>query len=306
MTISRKRICLLGEVMIELSDLNFAAQQARIGMAGDTFNTAVHLARLLRGSDWNVEYVTLLGQDSLSDQIIEVMQAEGLGTRLVGRHPDRLPGVYAIERDAKGERSFRYWRSNSAARRLFSEGAPELFALDGAQTVVLSLITLAILPPEIRRALITKLADMRRQGCLVVFDSNYRPALWASAEEARQVSAQMWEATSIALPSRDDEARLWSDEKPTDVVARLAAAGVGEIALKDGAAGPLLWQGEALPAMAFATATRVVDTSAAGDALNAGYLAARLQGLGPADAAKKGHDLAIRVIGLVGALPAPP
>ncbi|URK85998.1 PfkB family carbohydrate kinase (plasmid) [Rhizobium sp. RCAM05350] len=97
-------------------------------MPGDTYNTAGHLARLLKGSDWTVEYVTLLGKDCLSNQIVSHMQNEGVSTRLVGRHPDRLPGIYAVERGEKGERSFLYWRANSAARRLFSDGLPGLGA----------------------------------------------------------------------------------------------------------------------------------------------------------------------------------
>lgn len=212
MTNTTKRICLIGEVMIELSGINCASNTARVGVAGDTYNTAVHMARLLKDSDWTVEYVTLLGQDGLSEQIITQMQAEAVSTRLVGRHPDRLPGIYAIELDAAGERSFRYWRAQSAARRLFLDGLPDLAALDGADAVFLSLITLAILPAEVRDPLIAKLVDLRAQGCLVAFDSNYRPALWPDAAQARLACSKMWAATSLALPSRDDEAKLWPGE----------------------------------------------------------------------------------------------
>ena len=116
----------------------------------------------------------------MSDQIITQIPAEGVSLRLVGRHPDRLPGICAIELDGKGERSFRYWRAQSAARRLFWDGLPELAelaALDGADAVFLSLIILAVLPVDVRDALIAELADLRAPGCLVAFDSNYRPAL---------------------------------------------------------------------------------------------------------------------------------
>jgi 2-dehydro-3-deoxygluconokinase len=243
MAIASRRICLIGEVMIELSSVDCASNSAQVGVAGDTYNTAVHLARLLKDTDWAVEYVTLLGQDGLSDQIIARMQAEGVSTGLVGRHPDRLPGIYAIELDEKGERSFRYWRTQSAARRLFSDGSPGLTALDGADAVLLSLIALAILPAGVREALIAKLAELRTRGCLVAFDSNYRPALWQDAAEARLVCSQMWCATTIALPSRDDEAKLWPGETVPAILDRLAAKGVVEIALKDGAAGPVLWAG---------------------------------------------------------------
>jgi 2-dehydro-3-deoxygluconokinase len=306
MTTPIRRICLIGEVMIELSSLDFDANVARLGVAGDTFNTAVHLARLLKGSDWSVEYVTLLGKDSLSDQIIARMQTDGVSARLVGRHPDRLPGIYAIERDENGERSFRYWRANSAAKQLFSDGPPDLSALDGADAVFLSLITLAILPSDIRDKLIAKLAALRTNGCLVAFDSNYRPALWADVDQARLACSRMWAATTLALPSQDDEAKLWPDEAIPALLGRLAAAGVAEIALKIGSTGPVIWNGAILPAGPFKAATQVVDTSGAGDAFNAGYLAARLRGDAPETAALLGHELAIHVIGQHGAIPPAP
>ena len=302
----RRRICLIGEVMIELSGIDFAARTAVVGVAGDTYNTTVHLARLLKGSDWAIEYVTLLGADGLSMQILDHMRAEGISTKTVGRHPDRLPGIYAIELDAKGERSFRYWRAGSAARRLFSEGAPRLEVLDGADVVFLSLITLAILPDDTREALITKLAALRAQGCLVAFDSNLRPALWPDLVQARQVCALMWGATSLALPSRDDEARLWPGETVQETIDRLLAHGVTEIALKDGATGPALWHAGLRACGPFAQATHVVDTAGAGDAFNAGYLAARLSGNDPEDAARQGHELAVHVIGRRGATPPAP
>lgn len=301
--VSKQRICLIGEVMVELSRIDCAQGQAAVGVAGDTYNSAVHLARLLPPQDWSVEYVTLLGRDGLSDQIVSCMQAEGVSTKLVGRHPDRLPGLYAIELDAKGERSFRYWRSVSAARRLFSDGDLSLTALDGAKAVFLSLITLAILPSTVQTALLAKLASLRAQGCVICFDSNYRPALWPDVQSARQACTKMWAVTDIGLPSRDDEAALWSDESAEDVINRLTALNVGEIAMKNGASGPQLWRNGPLVTGSFATAARVVDTSGAGDAFNGGYLAARLQGLEPQDAALCGHALAVRVIGRPGAIP---
>ncbi len=84
------------------------------GYGGDTLNTAVYLARLGVG----VDYITALGDDSLSDEMIAGWAAEGVGTRRVARLPGKLPGLYMIQTDDKGERRFFHWRDSAAARSL--------------------------------------------------------------------------------------------------------------------------------------------------------------------------------------------
>ncbi len=292
------RIACVGECMIELSRIDLDAGQATVGFAGDTLNTAAYLARL--GQD--AAYVTNLGTDAFSTRMIAMFGDEGIDASLVGRHETRLPGLYSIEIDDKGERSFRYWRESSAARTLFSGIGAGLEDLDAFGVIYVSGITLAILPPEVRAALVAHLGDLRAKGARIVFDTNYRPRLWPDAETARAAFDAMWRVCSIALPSCDDEQALYPGEDAAAVIARIAACGVEEIALKRAAAGPMLWQGDLLDLPALPRAETVVDTSGAGDSFNAGYLAARLSGQTPQEAARAGHALALQVIAHHGAL----
>src|SRR5207302_4569624 len=87
----QRRVVSVGEVMIELS----RGQDGRYGLAygGDTFNTAVYLARA--GVD--TAYATALGDDPYSDGIAALAGAEGVGTDLMMRVPGRMPGLYLIE-----------------------------------------------------------------------------------------------------------------------------------------------------------------------------------------------------------------
>jgi 2-dehydro-3-deoxygluconokinase len=292
------RIACIGECMIELSSLNLAAGQARIGFAGDTANTATYLARL----GTSVAYVTNLGTDTFSDAMVAMFAAEGVGTDLIGRHPDRLPGLYAIEVDATGERSFRYWRGDAAARTLFSGTGPGLADLDAFGTIYLSGITLAILPGGVRHRLVTALGALRSKGARIVFDPNYRPRLWRDADEAREAFAAMWQVTTLGLPSRDDEEKLWPGATVQAVAIRLRGFGVTEIVVKDGPAGPYVATPDGDRRLAVTPVTQVIDTSGAGDSFNAAYLAARLRGATSDQAAEAGHRLAATVIGHHGAI----
>jgi 2-dehydro-3-deoxygluconokinase len=293
------RVATLGECMIELSDLGASDGRVAMGVAGDTLNCAIYLARCCQGLDVAVSYLTALGDDQLSDQMIEVMASERVSADELVRFAGKLPGIYAIELDDAGERSFRYWRSQSAAKSMLDEGGLSDATIESFDVLALSAISLAILPPEGRRRLIEVCARMKAAGKVVVFDSNYRPALWSSEDEARETIGAMWAATSVGLPSRDDEAKLWPGETPDQLFARID---VPEIALKDGPGGPWLFTGAALPKADFPAADKVVDTTSAGDSFNAGYLAARLRGDSPEQAAMAGHQLACVVIGEKGAI----
>lgn len=284
------KIACVGEAMIEL---NPDREGRQIGFAGDTLNTAIYLARGWPGTQ--VEFVTVLGRDAMSARMEDFIRAEGVGTSTIRHHPERLPGIYAIATDARGERSFSYWRNQSAARCLFEDGFAQL---EGFGVIYLSAITLAILPPEVRARL---LAFLAQSPALVVFDSNYRPRLWESAEVAREVIAAAWKVSDIALPSVDDEMALFDDADAAAVLARLRGWGCTRGALKCGDAGPLSLD-PSVRAGPFAPAAKVVDTTAAGDSFNGAYLAAALQGQPEPQALALAHAQAVAVIGQPGAI----
>ncbi len=296
--IQSQRIACIGEVMIEL--IAGEGNAARLNVAGDTYNTAVYLVRV--GDALKVDYVTVLGRDRFSDRILAHMQDHRVGIGAVARHPTRMPGLYAIETDATGERSFAYWRSMSAARTLFGEdGRDPTEVLAAYDLVLLTGISIAILGAEQRAALFSALDGFRAKGGLVAFDSNYRAHLWNDAPLARVETEAMWRRTDIALPSVDDEMALFGDTDEASVVARLKGFGVTAGALKCGAAGPLdLGPGGSRARVS--PATRVVDTTAAGDSFNAGYLAALAKGESPEQAMTAGHELALKVIAKPGAI----
>ena len=192
------RVACIGEAMVELMLGSADSEDARFAFAGDTLNTAIYLKRLLPSAA-RVSYISVLGQDPLSRRMVDFIRSEGIDTQHIGRSKDRSIGLYAIETDDSGERTFSYWRGQSAARTLFQQ-ADELdfSALANFDSLCLSAITLAILPAHVRHALLAELARLRAEtNVTVIFDSNYRPALWESVEIAREVVAAAWRITDM-------------------------------------------------------------------------------------------------------------
>jgi 2-dehydro-3-deoxygluconokinase len=293
----------IGECMIELQKHGGQGTlDYRFG--GDTLNTAVYMARLLDPAVARVAYVTGLGTDGMSDEMLAAWQREGIDTTSVLRLPDRLPGIYLIETDPDGERRFHYWRRDSAARHwLAAPGADQVLAqLAEARMVYVSGISLAILSPHDRDLLIATLARCRAAGGKVVFDNNYRPRLWESADAARAVYGRVLAQADIALLTLDDEVALYGPGTALDAIERTRALGVGEVVVKCGGAPAVVWHDGAVHEVAPAPVQDVVDTTAAGDSFGAGYMAARLSGKGPEDAARAGHRLAGTVIRHRGAI----
>ncbi len=201
---------------------------------GDTLNTAIYLARASQPTDIQVSYLTAMGQDPLSQQIIVRWQQAGIDTSAVLIDQQRHPGLYLIQLDDHGERTFLYWRNDSAARYLMQH--PQLPRLkqtvSDVDALYLSGISLAILPAADRQALLQWLAELHRAGVAIIFDSNYRPALWQSPADARACYQQLLAITTLALVTDDDEQALWGgrgcDPNPAAPHCGRGAAGGGQ------------------------------------------------------------------------------
>ncbi len=282
--------------MVELS---FHGSQTKFAFAGDALNNAVYFRRS-SPIDHEVDFVSVFGRDPLSEKMSEFIEAEGISTKCIAQHPDKLPGIYAISTSEDGERSFYFWRENSSARTLFEDGFSILNKFD---VIYFSAITLAILPAKTRHGLLNWLDQSEVK---VVFDSNYRPQLWADVKTARRAVSQAWQRTDIGLPSLDDEINLFGDRDEKEVLIRLQQFGLQDGALKRGALGPLSLSGRQNNRHIYALAAKVVDTTAAGDSFNGAYLAARFAGAAQADAMLAGHNLAREVIAHPGAIIQPP
>lgn len=295
------QVAVIGECMVELQKSDELYKQT---FGGDTLNTALYLSRLTKDHDVTTRYITGLGKDPFSRQMIESWKKEGINTDDVFISEESLPGMYLIETSSDGERHFFYWRDNSAAKFWLNDRTQEQTQqrLNQQNYIYLSGISLAILPEETRQLLFSILKEAKNHGVKVVFDNNYRPTLWSSSETAKQVYQQILNLTDIAFLTFDDEKLLYGDEHESGTIARTQQYGVPEIVIKRGGDDCFVIIDNYCISIAANQIDHIIDTTAAGDSFSAGYLARRILGASPEEAAKMGHLLAGTVIQHRGAI----
>ena len=285
-------VCCAGEAMIELAPTGKAGL-FRQGCAGDTVNTAVYLRR----AGLSVRYLTALGDDAFSEHILSFLQAEDIDTRDVRRCPGRQPGLYAIHNATGGERHFSYWRSESPVRQLFDTPV----TLTGVNVFYFSGITLAVCRSGLQN-LLALLRELREQGCRIVFDPNFRPVLWDSLSQARAHYREVLPLCDTVLPTLEDDRLLWGCGTVASCREFHQSMGVETVVIKAPDLVVHAFSSDDCCSLA-APFIEAVDTTGAGDAFAAGFLAAQLLQQGELrDAILAGQALAARVVRHRGAI----
>lgn len=287
----------LGEAMLEIGAATGSAT-CTLGVAGDSLNTAVYLARC----GIPTGFASALGTDGPARRIRALMAEEGLDADLVLEKAQGSTGLYLAETEPSGERRFTYWRDSSAARDYpqMCRDAGQMGRIFTVPVLYLTGVTVAVMSRDGGEFLKTVVQAVRSSGGRVAFDPNFRRALWRGREElAARLIGWMCSNADWCLATDTDEAELWGDQSARTVFARHAGRAGCEVVVKCGADGCLIGPDDRV---GVPRPVDVVDTTGAGDSFNAAYLAARLQGEGVREAAMAGHRLAAKVIGTRGAI----
>ncbi|NMP15109.1 sugar kinase [Thalassotalea sp. Y01] len=270
-----KSIYLLGECMIEL--MNSSSDTMKQSFAGDVYNSAVYMKRCFPKT--HVGLLSAVGADTLSDKMRQRFASEDINTDLVFTHQQKVPGIYLIETDETGERSFTYWRSDSAAKKVMQFVDAEVTEqLSGCDMLFFSGISLAVIDEESRPAFWQKVTQLKQAGVKIVFDPNYRARLWKNEQQAQQQFNKAFELSDIALPGVDDFVSLYQIDSSDGVQAFCESFDIAEVIIKNGPASVISVCDGQSQQHVITPVENVVDTTSAGDAFNGVYLGARLNG----------------------------
>ncbi|WP_370980927.1 sugar kinase [Agaribacterium sp. ZY112] len=274
-------LVIFGETMVELSKAT--DELYKKGFAGDVHSVALYLKRAALAEDVKAYLMCACGQDLSGDQLIDTLHEQNIQSDLTLRHPDRTIGLYMVNTDANGERSFDYWRSTSAAKEtlelLEQQGNNKLLDLK-PDVFFFSGITLAILSDESRSKLWPLLEQLREQGCDILFDPNYRARLWNNdLDKARGEFEKAFKLSTTLLPSLEDVEMLYGITKFEASAKKLLELNpTATLLIKDGPNGMLYRDESEQFHLTVTPVEKVVDTTAAGDSFNGSFLAARAMG----------------------------
>jgi len=219
--------------------------------------------------------------------------AVGVDARL-GADPERGTGALICLVDPDGERSFLTDRGANLA--LDTADLPESL-LDGAGLLLVSGYSLFADTP--RRAVMALMARAAARGLTVAVDAASTGFLDEFGFEA--FFAATVDAT--LLFANAEEAALLAGTADIEAQVRQLGARFTEVVIKRGAQGAMLGGLAGVRALLPAPAVAVVDTTGAGDAFAAGFIAARLDGSGPDLCLARGIALGAACVTFAGARP---
>ena len=283
-------------------ELRQQAEHYLPNFAGDIINFSLYLKRLRPAA--SVNFFSAIGADPISRKMQSYLSEEGINTDHVAISPNKTVGLYMVHTDLQGERTFSYWRSNSAARDMVK--LTDLQQLEASlgklQYLYFSGITLAVLEQDSREKLFSLAKNLRDQGKIIIFDPNYRAVLWPDLNEAKIQISRAYSLTNILLSSYDDEQALFGAADIDTTTARLRSYQCDEVVMTNGPHDIIAMDEQQTFILPAEKPTAVVDTTSAGDAFNAGYIAARHAGETIQVAVSKASSLASLVIAHPGAI----
>ena len=299
-----KSIVFFGECMVE----NRA--NGDTGFAGDTFNTAWYLVQLIKpDSILAIYYATAIGDDPASCELSDLLKYSGIKTKFIATRTGMSLGQYWVKLDNFGERHFDFDRCNSPVKQYIKQHPALLEALreNAFDAIYLSGISLAVLCDAQRELLIQTLMQFKQRGGIIIFDNNYRSALW-TAFDAKGWSKKIMALAEFVFLTDEDEYSVYGTTNVDEIIqyhfsqsnhpkTLVIRCGSDPCIVANKGSNTVLRISPKVIA-----SSKITDTTAAGDAFAAGFLGASLNAKDYEESVKFAHRLAGMVIQYHGAL----
>lgn len=221
--------------------------------------------------------VTKLGDDEFGRFIYNWLRGEGVDVSQIKFDSEAFTGIYFIQRGfpIPGRSSVIYYRRGSAASRIDEHDIdPEYFRK--ARILHLTGITPALSDSLIRAS--RKAIDIvKKNEGILSFDTNIRPKLWKSLEDARRILLPYLEKSDILFTSIEDSKILIGEEDPKKIIDHYLSIGIDKVVLKLGERGAIASTRSNYVELR-GYKVNVVDPIGAGDALAGTFLSGLLKG----------------------------
>lgn len=275
-------ILCIGEILADMiGERREGGESFSFHAGGAPFNVACCIARL--GGD--AGFIGRVGDDLIGRKLCAFAEGRGLQALCLQRDTVRNTTLAFVSLDDTGERSFCFYRKNTADNHIdFADAAPYIKRAD-----VVHLGSLMLSEPQGRKFADNVVRAVRASGKKLSFDVNYREDIYPDGATAADISRKYIAAADIVKLSEEEVSLLYGDMTGL----RLAAGTDKTVCVTLGAKGSLCLCGGNLykePSVS----VRPVDTTGAGDAFYGAFLLARQEGLSP--------EAALRFANVCGAL----
>ena len=221
---------------------------------GAPFNVACALKKF--GAD--VKFVGSVGDDLIGQFLIKYAGDFGMDTTYIRKNLDRNTTLAFVELNEEGDRSFCFYRKNTADY-VMPEVSDEL--IGAADTVCIGSLMLA--DPKCVEYALDIIDRAHFLGKTVAFDVNYRTDIYRDTESAKKTYKKILAAADIVKFS-EDEVEIFTEEYVDSLTDKLVLITLG----KEGSEWRYRGKKNSVPTIT----VKPVDTTGAGDAFFAGAL----------------------------------
>jgi 2-dehydro-3-deoxygluconokinase len=260
----------IGECLVEFSAAGDGLYQ--LGYSGDVLNALACAHRL----GLTTGLITAVGDDAFLPGLREVLLDEHIDLSHAPVLEGKSNGVYFIDLDEHQVPSYHFLRKDSAATETFrSQPLEELIGYAReARALLFSSIPLAVMKD--REKLFDLLTAIKGETH-ICYDLNVRRVLWPDPTELIAMMRTLAPIVDVIFVTNDDDRFLFGERSPEQALIEYQKCGFQRVIFRRGAEKTLVADDGESFAVPVPRATHIIDTTGAGDAFNAGFIAAMLR-----------------------------